>query len=178
MLDKVKNGINFTIIIIFIIAFIYFIVISIINAFFPPKIEGAIFISQDNVDIYIVEENIVQDYTTFFNVEKIIQNVIFNLNKKEYDNVYSSLSLEAKENIDKSYYMKHIEKYVEDNFKYDIYDEQNVSGYVNAKNLKMLHKINDNEYIAVLKSTNFIGEAKIGIKLIDNSTYVITYIEL
>jgi hypothetical protein len=178
MLDKIKSGLNFTIIIVFIIALIYFIVISIINAFLPPKGSEVTKISQENVNIYMVEDNVVHDYTIFFNVEKIIQNTIYNLNKKEYEKVYSTLSSDAQKNINKSYFMSNIEKYNNNNFKYDINDEQNISGYRNTNNLKMLYRINQNEFLAVVTSTNSLGEAKIGIKLIDNSNYVITYLEL
>jgi hypothetical protein len=154
MLDKIKSGLNFTIIIVFIIALIYFIVISIINAFLPPKGSEVTKISQENVNIYMVEDNVVHDYTIFFNVEKIIQNTIYNLNKKEYEKVYSTLSSDAQKNINKSYFMSNIEKYNNNNFKYDINDEQNISGYRNTNNLKMLYRINQNEFLAVVTSTN------------------------
>ena len=178
MLDKIKTGFNWTIIFIFLIAFIYFIIISIINMLSPTKDSELTDVNQKNVDIYMTNSNIVKNYSTFFNVETIIQNIILNLNKGNYNEVYSTLSYEEKNNISKKYFTSNIEEYINNNFKYNVFDEMDRVGYENYSNLKMLYSINKDEYIAVVTSTNTLKETKIGIKLINNSKYLITYLEL
>lgn len=178
MLDKIKNGFNLVIIFIFIIAFIYFIVITIINIFSPTKNIDSTNISMQNVDIYISDDRIIKDYSTFFNVEVIIQNIILNLNKGNYDNIYSTFSSEEKNNIKQSYFDSNIKQYVDNNFRYDVNEEMDSVGYKNYNNLKMLYSVNDNEYIAVVTSINGFEETKIGIKLLTNNKYMITYLEL
>jgi hypothetical protein len=177
MLDKIKSGLNLSIIFVFMIALIYFIVVSMINLF-SPEVNKSINITTENINIYTSDAEIVTNYTTFFNVEAIIQNIIMNLNKENYQEIYSAFSTQAKQNISKDYFMKNVAKYVNDNFKYSFEEDVDEIGYKNYSNLKMLYSMDDNEYIAVVKSNNATGESKFGIKLINNNEYAITYLEL
>ncbi len=177
MLDKIKSGLNLSIIFVFIIALIYFIFISVVNVFSPSGNKSTD-ITPENINIYTSETKIVTSYTTFFNVETIVQNIIMNLNKENYQEIYSIFSVQARQNISKDYFMKNVEKYVSNNFKYSFEEDVDEVGYKNYNNLKMLYSMDNNEYIAVVKSNNTSGESKIGIKLINNNEYAVTYLEL
>lgn len=178
MLDKLKSSLNWSIIFVFAVALIYFLVVSIMSIFSPNNINKSTNINSENVNIYTSEDKIVKNYTTFFNVETIIQGIILNLNEGKYQEIYSTLSFQAQNNMNKDYFMNNIEKYLNGNFKYSLVEDSDPVGYKNYNNLKMLYNMDNNEYIAVVKSDNALGETKIGIKLINNSEYAITYLEL
>jgi hypothetical protein len=177
MLENIKKGLNIFIIFIFAVAILYVIVTFIIDLFLPKNVKVVPEINNEDVEIYLKEKQLVTDYTTFFNIENIIKNIIKDLNDGKYKEVYAIFSDNYKKNITEEEYMKKVEKYLNDNFKY----EDNVvdySGYINNKNLKYLYNLETTNFIAIVKSDNKLKETKIGISIIDTQSFVITYLDL
>jgi hypothetical protein len=177
MLNRVRLGVNLFILFLFSVAILYGIVILVINIFAPKNINDSTDINKQNVEIYVNSDKLIKDYNKFFNVENIIKSFVKDLNEKKYSEVYETFSEKYKSKLTKKEFLDRVENYLNANFKYEttMIDE---IGYYNNKNLKFLYQVEKDEYIAVVKSLNETKETKIGIKIIDNQSYSITYLDL
>lgn len=178
MLEKIKANLNTLILIGFIISVIFCIIsvfIDFINTSSGNKYTN---ITSQNVNIYINDKSEVKDYSTFFNAEHIVQDIIANLNEGKYDEIYSILTPDLKKKISKDQFMSKIGDYVNKNFKYATSEFDETSGYDNTKNLKHLYLIENGSCIAVVTSDNEAKETMIGIVLVNNSNYQISYLDL
>jgi hypothetical protein len=179
MLDKIRGKLNIFILFIFVVSLVYGIVIIINNAF-NPKVLKNVSISDQNVNIYTTSDNLITaEYSKFFTIEVCVQEVITALHDNKISDVYNVLTDDVKSKIgnDKS----KLTDYYNQNFKYEVTEGSDTSGYQNYNNLKQLYKINNgmnNMYICVVTSTNESKITKIGITLIDSTTYVISYIDM
>lgn len=177
MLEKIRSGLNLFILFMFVVAFIYGIVIIITNAINSEKINNMNPITTQNVDIYLTENYLLKtDYNTFFTLEDCIQDVITSLHDNKLSDVYNILIGDLKNTIgnDKT----KLTEYYNKNFKYEFPDNMSFYGYQNVNNLKQVYKVDKNTYICVVTSINESKLTKIGIKLIDSETYLVSYIEI
>lgn len=177
MLNRVKLGVNLFILFIFSVAILYGIVVLLINIFAPKNINDSTEINKQNVEIYVNNDKVVKDYNKFFNVESIIKSFVKDLNEKKFNEVYDTFSEQYKSKLTKKEFLAKVENYLNTNFKYETTMIEEI-GYYNNKNLKLLYQIEKGEYLAVVKSLNETKETKIGIKIIDNQSYSITYLDL
>lgn len=176
MLDKIKSGLNLFIVFMFIVSILYGTIVIILNAF-KPKEQSLVYINEQNIDIYKTKEKLVAfDYSTFYTIESCLQSVITALNDNQINNVYNVLTTDAKKQIGNN--KNKLTEYYENNFKYEVLPGLEIEGYQNRNNLKKLYKIENNEYLAVLASNNSKQNTNIGIRLKNNYTYEIFYIEI
>jgi|GEM_PF-2174184 len=179
MLGKMKSGLNLFILFMFAVAFVYGIVAIIINAFNPKDIKY-VSITTQNINIYTTDNNLlITDYNKFYSLEACVQDVITALHDNKTSDVYNILKDDLKNKIgnDKS----KLTDYYNQNFKFDITDDMTTSGYQNYNNLKQIYKVDngmDNMYICVVTSINESKTTKIGITLINNTEYLISYIDM
>lgn len=179
MLDKVRGGLNVFILFIFVIAFVYGIVMMIINLF-NPKDVNKVSLSAQDVAIYSTDTNLLRtDYSKFFAIESSIQEVITALHDNKISDVYNILTDDVKNKIgnDKS----KLTDYYNKNFKYVVTEGLETDGYQNYNNLKKIYKIdndNANMYICVVTSINESKTTKIGITLVNGTSFLISYIDM
>lgn len=177
MLDKIRSGINLFILFMFVVAFVYAMVVMIYNAFNSDNIKNSNYISSQNIDIYTTEANLIRtDYTTFFTLEDCVQEVIKGLHDNKTSDVYNILINDVKNVINKD--KSKLNEYYNANFKYDIPDGMSYLGYQNVNNLKQVYKVEDDVYICVVTSLNDKKSTRIGIKLIDSETFLVSYLDI
>lgn len=175
MLDKMKSGLNLFILFMFAVSIVYGIIIIIFNAFNGEQPINS-YLSKLNVDIYMTEEALVKkDYSTFFTIEKCIQDVVTTLNSNDVDAVYNILTSEAKAQINND--KRKLTEYYNNNFKFTVLPDMFIDGYQNSDNLKKLYEIEDDVYICVVTSIDEDKLTNIGIS-IKGSQYKIFYIEV
>jgi len=177
MLDKIKSATNLFILFMFAVAFVYGIIMIIITAFNKTDMNNINPISAQNVDIYITENNLLKtDYSIFYTLEDCIQDVITSLHDNKTSDVYNVLINDVKSQIgnDKS----KLSQYYNENFKYDIPDGMSYYGYQNVNNLEKVYKVDRSTYICIVTSINESKSTKIGIKLIDGETFLVSYLDI
>lgn len=176
MLEKARTGLNLFILFMFVFAIIYGLIVIIYKSFNADSIYNVNYVNEQNVDIYLTNENLVKtDYTTFFALERCVQDIITSLNEGRENDVYNILISDLKKKVGKS---STLVEYYNNNFKYEVSKDMYISGYQNSDNLKQAYKIDGDTYICVVTSMNDLKSTKIGIKLINNDSYLISYIEL
>lgn len=175
MLEKIRSGLNLFILFMFAVSVVYGIVAIIINAFTGDKIPPS-YITEQNVEIYKTEDNLVTtDYSTFYTIQKCLQDVITTLNNNDVNSVYNILTNEAKAQIGND--KNKLVEYCNNNFKYLVSDDLSTEGYQNYDNLLKLYKLKDKRYICVLTSIDEDNLTNVGIQL-DYDNYKIFYIEM
>lgn len=175
MLDKIKSGLNLFILFMFAVSIVYGIIIIIFSAFNGEKTVNS-YLSKQNVDIYMTEEALVtRDYSTFFTIEKCIQDVVTTLNSNDVNAVYNILTNDAKAQINND--KNKLTEYYNNNFKFTVLPDMFIDGYQNSDNLKKLYKIENDTYICVVTSIDEDKLTNIGIR-IKGSQYKIFYIEV
>lgn len=176
MLEKAKTGLNIFILFMFVFAIIYGIVIIIYKTFNADSIYNTSKVNEQNVNIYLTDENLVKiDYTTFFALERCVQDVITSLNEGRESEVYSILLKDLKKKVGN---VSKLTEYYNANFKYTVSKDMYITGYQNSDNLKQAYKIDKDTYICIVTSMNEAKSTKIGIKLINGNSYLISYLEL
>lgn len=176
MLNKMRSWLNIGILIIFIFAILYFIIVSIIGVFNPKKnvtVDVAVINKYMQVDFNKLDAEqknaIVKDYNLFFSLQDATENFIQYLTDGKYDNTYSVLATEMKSKYEKNDYVAKITEYTNNNFKARTYTDPETGKLMtdydaifnNASNLLRAYKVNDNSYLCVTKNANgeyiFIG---------------------
>lgn len=176
-ISKSKSIYLFILAIIFIIAFLSFVVLCIDNIFF-----GSNQYDVNNIEQYIQKDDgsidnskLVKSYSEFHTIQEILQQYIDKLLNSEFDVTYNLLDKEMLEKYGKkSEYVKDIEAFRDNNLVL-----KNANDYFERDNiLKNLYKISPDEYIAEYKVVND-NVKKIGIRLDSRKkTYKIFYIEM
>jgi len=177
MLDKIRTGLNMFLLFMFAVAVVYGIITIIYNAFNAESINNVNIINTQNIDTHITEDNLViTDYSIFYTLENCVQNVIASLNENNTSEVYDILINDLKKQIgtDKS----KLTKYYNDNFKFESVANMDVIGYQNFNNLKKVYKVDEKNYICIVTSINKSKSTKIGIKLINNENFIVSYLEI
>lgn len=175
MLDKIKSGLNLFILFMFAVSIVYGIIIIIFSAFNGEKDVNS-YLSNLNVDIYMTEQALVtRDYSTFFTIEKCVQDIVTTLNSNDVDSIYKILTNEAKAQINND--KNKLTEYYNNNFKFTVLPDLFIDGYQNSDNLKKLYEIEDDTYICVVTSIDEDLITNIGIKVKGNQ-YKIFYIEV
>jgi ABC-type maltose transport system permease subunit len=177
MLDKMRTSLNMFILFMFVVAIVYGIIAVIFNSFNKDNINNSTPVQPQNVDVYIKEENLLtNDYSTFFTLENCIHSIIATLNEDKISDVYNILIDDVKNQIGKD--KSKLIDYCNQNFKYEVVSGMDIEGYQNLNNLKQVYKVDNSNYICIVTSINESKLTKIGIKLINGSSYMISYIEL
>lgn len=183
IVGKIKLGNNNIIIIVFIIAIMYFVILFITSIFNNKTIETTNQIDTSNIESYVKKENtyfnleetnIVKDFSTFYALESSIENYLGYLNKEEYSKTYNILTKEYKKEISKSDYVERIKNFSENRIIIRI-DETKANF---SKNLNEAYGISENSYLCYAKDVK--GNVfEIGIKLSKkDKKYEVFYIEM
>lgn len=190
MLKKIDLGTNIILLIIFIIAFIVF-VVSAIGLLFDKKESLDI----ADIDNYIVKENVldendniikysnlVRDYATFYTLQDASENFLQYIIDNKYSQTYNVLSDEMKEKYSKKEYEENLKKLYNERFSIDSLpkstsgQDTEINNFNNSNNLVRLYKISDAEYICQTKDINS-NIFDIGIRLLSNNNYEVFYIQ-
>ncbi|MEG1990101.1 MAG: hypothetical protein RR144_03795 [Clostridia bacterium] len=176
MLNKVKTGLNIFILFMFVVTIVYGIIMMLYNTFNIENINNINVISKENIDIYLTDKNLVKnDYTIFYSLENCIQDIITSLHENKTSDVYNILIKDIKSRVGSK---EKLVEYYNLNFKYETNGLMDVIGYQNINNLKEVYKADKNVYICIVNSLNNEKNTKIGIKLLNDSTYLISYLDI
>ena len=170
--NKIKQIVNVLVSLLVLTGVILLVYDIIINI---GKKNSSIIINKGELENYEVEEKLVKDYSEFYTIQKIIQVNIENMFNEKYEELYDIMTEEIKLSLTKDYTVE-LKQYYLKNFKYIIDYDLSILGYMNENNLLRLYKLSDISYLAVVKTLT--GETRIGIELISEDKYVITYMEV
>ena len=84
MIDKAKNVLTIVLIVIFIIAVIYSLISVVVSLFSKPQL-----ITSENIEQYVISENIVTGYNTFNFMEACVNNFMDACSQQKYEELYS-----------------------------------------------------------------------------------------
>ena len=170
--NKIKQIVNVLVSLLVLTGVILLVYDIIINI---GKKNSSIIINKGELENYEVEEKLVKVYSEFYTIQKIIQVNIENRFNEKYEELYDIMTEEIKLSLTKDYTVE-LKQYYLKNFKYIIDYDLSILGYMNENNLLRLYKLSDISYLAVVKTLT--GETRIGIELISEDKYVITYMEV
>ncbi len=191
MFKQLNKGTNIIIIVVFALACLSFIINAIIGIFKKPELLNTDDITQYIITDNVVDENgnitkasnIVKDYNTFYTLQDATENFIQYIVDQKFSQTYSVLSDEIKSKYSKSEYEDKIKVVYDKNFSVTYSDENikngqdnGINNFNNSNNLVNLYKISENEYICETKNVHS-KIFKLGIRLENNNTYKVFYID-
>ena len=172
----VFNNKRNVIILVFFVAAILFIIYSMLFSNDTSKKQELKSYSEDEIKIYTVKENIIDDYNIFYTFEGISSQIITALKDKKYNEIYSILTKELIGDISKEKWKGLLEEFYTDNFSDVTNGDGKTSLYQISRNLSVVYKIDSNNYILEVRN-NHNSTTRMGIKLLNNSEYDIFYLE-
>ena len=181
MFKKIDIGFSVVIFIVFIIAAIYLIISGIIDLFVEKKVDlgnANLKFAEEFVNVYKDDEEyinasnyLVRDYNTYYSIQNAIDNLMLNISKEKYSDIYIILSEELKDRYTKEKFITGFKNFVKENI-----TEKDIEDISDVNLLEKAYKIENNSYLCELrfeKNTKTIG------LIFDevNSQYKIFYIE-
>lgn len=174
---NIKRYKTYIIVILFILALLYFIITPISNLLISRKNN---YISIEQINSYIKQEDVlndkkVMDYNLFLELQDATENYISYLMIGKYDEAYSVLDYNIKNDYKKKDFMEKIDQYAQNNFPYDNGGEYS---FVNSNNMVEAYTISDNSFLCKTKNAKN-EDIYIGIKINStNHTYKICYLSI